>query len=182
MDAYSRVVSSVAESLTPHVAALQVSAGRGRGRLIGAGSAVLFTGDGFMLTNAHVVAGATAGVASFTDGTEAEIDVIGSDPLSDLAVIRGRGTTPPPATFGDAATLRVGQLVVAVGNPLGLAGSVTAGVVSAVGRSLPTRDGSARQRAEDRVSDRRALNPGSSGGHSQTRRDRWSASTPPLPE
>jgi S1-C subfamily serine protease len=164
LDAYSRVVSSVAESVTPHVAALQVSAGRGRGRVTAAGSAVIFTGDGFMLTNAHVVAGAMAGVASFTDGTEAEIDIVGADPLSDLAVVRGRSTTPPPATFGDAAGLRVGQLVVAVGNPLGLAGSVTAGVVSALGRSLPTRAGQAGRVVEDVIQTDAALNPGSSGG------------------
>jgi S1-C subfamily serine protease len=164
MDAYSRVVSSVAESVTPHVAALHVSASRGRGQFGAAGSAVIFTGDGFMLTNAHVVAGAAGGVASFTDGTEAEIDVVGADPLSDLAVIRGRGRTPSPATFGDAATLRVGQLVVAVGNPLGLAGSVTAGVVSAVGRSLPTRAGRAGRVVEDVIQTDAALNPGSSGG------------------
>jgi S1-C subfamily serine protease len=164
MDAYSRVVSSVAESVTPRVAALQVSAGRGRGRITASGSAVIFTGDGFMLTNAHVVAGASSGIASFTDGTETDIDVIGADPLSDLAVIRGRGKMPSPAIFGDAATLRVGQLVVAVGNPLGLAGSVTAGVVSAVGRSLPTRAGRAGRVVEDVIQTDAALNPGSSGG------------------
>lgn len=164
MDAYSRIVSSVAESVTPHVAALQVSSGRGPRRFTAAGSAVVFTGDGFMLTNAHVVAGAAAGVASFTDGTDAEFDVVGADPLSDLAVVRGRGTTPPPAMLGDAATLRVGQLVVAIGNPLGLAGSVTAGVVSGLGRSLPARTGRAGRVVEDVIQTDAALNPGSSGG------------------
>ncbi len=164
LDAYSRVVSSVAESVTPQVAAVQVVA-RGRsGEARAAGSAVVFTQDGFMLTNAHVVAGAVAGFASFADGSETEIDVVGADPLSDLAVVRSRGSTPPPAVLGDAATLRVGQLVVAVGNPLGLAGSVTAGVVSALGRSLPTRSGRTGRVVEDVIQTDAALNPGSSGG------------------
>jgi S1-C subfamily serine protease len=164
LDAYSRIVSSVAASVTPHVAALQVVAAHGRGESRAAGSAVVFTADGFMLTNAHVVAGAVAGVATFADGSEVEIDVVGADPLSDLAVVRGRGETPAPAELGDASTLRVGQLVVAVGNPLGLAGSVTAGVVSALGRSLPTRVGRTGRVVEDVIQTDAALNPGSSGG------------------
>ena len=161
LDAYSRVVSTVAETVTPHVAALQVGS---RDRPTSSGSAVVFTGDGFLLTNAHVVGNATQGVVAFADGTETEVDVVGADPLSDLAVVRGRGETPPPAVLGDAATLRVGQLVVAVGNPLGLAGSVTAGVVSALGRSLPTRVGRAGRVIEDVIQTDAALNPGSSGG------------------
>jgi S1-C subfamily serine protease len=161
LDAYSHVVATVAETVTPHVAALRVGPAS---RPISAGSAVVFTGDGFMLTNAHVVGGATQGLASFADGTETDIDVVGADPLSDLAVVRGRGDTPPPAMLGDAASLRVGQLVVAVGNPLGLAGSVTAGVVSALGRSLPTRSGGAGRVIEDVIQTDAALNPGSSGG------------------
>ncbi len=103
------------------------------------GSGVVFTGDGFLLTNAHVVGSAARGTAAFSDGTSAPFQVVGADPLSDLAVLRAAGTTPPPAELGEADELVVGQLVVAVGNPLGLAGSVTAGVVSALGRSLPTR-------------------------------------------
>src|SRR3954471_16785425 len=161
LDAYSRVVTTVAAEMAPHVAALQVTSSSGRG---GAGSAVVFTADGLLLTNAHVVASATAGRAVFSDGSEAPVEVVGADPLSDLAVVRARGHTPPPAVLGDAATLRVGQLVVAVGNPFGLAGSVTAGVVSALGRSLPTRDGRAARVVEDVIQTDAALNPGNSGG------------------
>ena len=137
LDAYSRIVTAVAAELTPRVAALQVTDPAGRSS---AGSAVVVS-DGLLLTNAHVVGRATRGRAVFADGTESEVDVVGADPLSDLAVVRARGATPPPAVLGNAERLRVGQLVVAVGNPLGLAGSVTAGVVSGLGRSLPTRDG-----------------------------------------
>ena len=139
LDEYSRVVTGVAEQLTPKVASVRVpqtrSAGRGSGESLG--SAVLFTADGFLLTNAHVVGRATRGTANFSDGTTAAFQVVGVDQLSDLAVIRATGATPEPAELGEADGLKVGQLVVAVGNPLGLAGSVTAGVVSALGRSLP---------------------------------------------
>jgi S1-C subfamily serine protease len=161
LDAYSRIVTQVAAEMTPHVAALQVSGPGGQG---GAGSGVVFTDDGLMLTNAHVVTGATGGRAVFSDGSETAIDVVGADPLSDLAVVRARTSTPPPARLGDAAQLQVGQLVVAVGNPLGLAGSVTAGVVSALGRSLPTRDGRTARVVEDVIQTDAALNPGNSGG------------------
>ncbi len=161
LDAYSRIVTEVAADLTPHVAALQVAGPDGRG---GAGSAVVFTGDGLLLTNAHVVGRAARGVAVFSDGSEATVDVVGADPLSDLAVLRARTATPPPAVLGDAASLRVGQLVVAVGNPLGLTGSVTAGVVSGLGRSLPTRDGRTARVVEDVIQTDAALNPGNSGG------------------
>ena len=156
LDAYSRVVTDVAAAVTPHVAAVLVRRG--------AGSGVVVTDDGFLLTNAHVVGVSTGGEAAFADGTEVGFDVVGSDPLSDLAVLRARGATPPPATLGDADRLRVGQLVVAVGNPLGLAGSVTAGVVSGLGRSLPTRSGRAGRVIEDVIQTDAALNPGSSGG------------------
>jgi S1-C subfamily serine protease len=161
LDAYSQVVTAVAAELTPHVAALQVTTPGGGG---GAGSAVVVPGDGLMLTNAHVVGRSRAGRAVFADGSETGVDVVGADPLSDLAVVRARGVTPPPARLGDAATLRVGQLVVAVGNPLGLAGSVTAGVVSGLGRSLPTRDGRTARVVEDVIQTDAALNPGNSGG------------------
>ena len=161
LDAYSRIVTTVAAEITPHVAALQVTGPGGRS---GAGSAVVFTGDGLLLTNAHVVAAATWGRAVFSDGSEADVDVVGADPLSDLAVVRARTATPPPAVLGDASTLRVGQLVVAVGNPLGLAGSVTAGVISGLGRSLPTRDGRTARVVEDVIQTDAALNPGNSGG------------------
>jgi S1-C subfamily serine protease len=161
LDAYSRVVITVAAEMAPHVAALEVSGPGGRG---GAGSGVVVSDDGLLLTNAHVVAHATAGRAVFTDGSETLVEVVGADPLSDLAVVRARGATPPAATLGDAATLQVGQLVVAVGNPFGLAGSVTAGVVSGLGRSLPTRDGRAARVVEDVIQTDAALNPGNSGG------------------
>jgi S1-C subfamily serine protease len=150
LDAYSATVVRVAETVLPSVASLRVRSNRGQG----AGSASVITDDGFLLTSAHVVEGADGAEAAFADGTEVRTDVIGRDALSDLAVLRARGAVPPALRLGDAAQLRVGQLVVALGNPLGLAGSVTAGIVSALGRSLPTRAG--------RVVD--ALNPGNSGG------------------
>jgi S1-C subfamily serine protease len=124
----------------------------------------VFTSDGFLLTNAHVVGNAQSGTASFADGTSVPFTVVGTDPLSDLAVLRTAGTTPPPAELGEADQLVVGQLVVAVGNPLGLAGSVTAGVVSALGRSLPTRSGASVRLIEDVIQTDAALNPGNSGG------------------
>jgi S1-C subfamily serine protease len=124
----------------------------------------VFTGDGFLLTNAHVVGRGQGGTAQFSDGTSAPFTVVGADPLSDLAVVRAGGPTPPPAELGEADNLVVGQLVVAVGSPLGLAGSVTAGVVSAVGRSLPTRSGAAARLVEDVIQTDAALNPGNSGG------------------
>ena len=163
LDAYSQVVSGVAAELTPKVASLRVpqAAGRGGESL---GSAVVFTGDGFLLTNAHVVGRSQGGTALFADGTSAAFTVVGADPLSDLAVVRATGPTPPPAELGEADQLVVGQLVVAVGSPLGLAGSVTAGVVSAVGRSLPTRSGAAARLVEDVIQTDAALNPGNSGG------------------
>jgi S1-C subfamily serine protease len=163
LDAYSRVVAGVAAELTPRVASLRVpQAGGGRGGE-SLGSAVVFTGDGFLLTNAHVVGRSQQGTALFSDGTSASFTVVGSDPLSDLAVVRAGGSTPPPAELGEADNLVVGQLVVAVGSPLGLAGSVTAGVVSAVGRSLPTR-GRETGLVEDVIQTDAALNPGNSGG------------------
>src|SRR6202044_4184522 len=126
LDAYSQIVAGVAERLTPKVASLRVPHGSGEGL----GSGVVFTGDGFLLTNAHVVGRAQGGTALFSDGTSAPFTVVGSDSLSDRAVVRAGGPTPPPAELGEADRLVVGQLVVAVGSPLGLAGSVTAGVVS----------------------------------------------------
>ncbi len=130
----------------------------------GAGSAVVLTDDGFLITNAHVVAGMRAGSAAFPDGTETAVEVVGADPLSDLAVLRAQSPTPGAATFGDADGLVVGQLVVAVGNPLGLAGSVSVGVVSGLGRALPTRSGRASRVIEDVIQTDAALNPGNSGG------------------
>jgi S1-C subfamily serine protease len=156
LDAYSRVVTGVAAGLLPSVAALSVRNG--------AGSAVTFTQDGFLLTNAHVVGGNSGGTAAFADGTESKFDVIGADPLSDLAVVRAHQQGAPAAPLGDADTLRIGQLVVAVGNPMGLAGSVTAGVVSGLGRSLPARDGRRIRIIDNVIQTDAALNPGNSGG------------------
>ena len=143
LDAYSRAVIAVADRLAPSVANLRVShrARNGR-RLNGGGSAVVITPDGFMLTSAHVVAGSeNGGRASFVDGRELGFEVVGADSHSDLAVLRADARDLVPAELGDAERLRVGQLVVAIGNPNGFAGSVTAGVVSALGRSLPTQSG-----------------------------------------
>jgi S1-C subfamily serine protease len=160
LDAYSRVVTKVATDVLPSVASLAVRTRRGTG----AGSAVTFTADGFLLTSAHVVSGGGDGTATFADGVEAGFDVVGADPLSDLAVLRVRSTSVPPAPLGDADTLRIGQLVVAVGNPMGLAGSVTAGVVSGLGRSLPAHDGRRVRLIDDVIQTDAALNPGNSGG------------------
>jgi S1-C subfamily serine protease len=160
LDAYSRAVSSVAETLLPSVASLTVRSRRGDG----AGSAVVFTADGLTLTSAHVVAGVEDGLAEFTSGEESRFDVVGADPLADLAVLRLREPGTPPATLGDADGLRIGQLVIAVGNPLGLAGSVTAGVVSALGRSLPVRTARRIRLIDDVIQTDAALNPGNSGG------------------
>jgi S1-C subfamily serine protease len=162
LDAYSQIVTGVAAELTPKVASLRVSQAGRPGE--GLGSAVVYTGDGFLLTNAHVVGRATGGTALFSDGTSAPFTVVGADPLSDLAVVRAGGGAPPPAELGEADELKVGQLVVAVGSPLGLAGSVTAGVVSALGRSLPTRSGAAVRLIEDVIQTDASLNPGNSGG------------------
>ena len=165
LDAYSRAVIHVAERLSPSVANLRVSRRLRGGRVAdGGGSGVVITTDGFMLTCAHVVDGTGGtGHASFADGSELEFELIGADPLSDLAVARADGDLTP-ATLGDAERLRVGQLVVAIGNPHGFAGSVTAGVVSALGRALPTRSGGTSRLVENVIQTDAALNPGNSGG------------------
>src|SRR6059036_800678 len=163
LDAYSQVVTSVAERLAPSVANLRVSRRVRGGRVLdGGGSAVVITPDGFTLTSAHVVARTEGrGRASFVDGRELEFEVVGSDPMSDLALLRADARDLRGAELGDAERLRVGQLVVAIGNPHGFAGSVTAGVVSAVGRSLPTRGGRV---VDNVIQTDAALNPGNSGG------------------
>jgi S1-C subfamily serine protease len=163
LDAYSRIVAGVAAELTPKVASLRVTHGSRR-PAESMGSAVVYTADGFLLTNAHVVGRAAGGTALFSDGTSSPFTVVGVDQLSDLAVVRAGAGTPAPAALGEAEELVVGQLVVAVGSPLGLAGSVTAGVVSALGRSLPTRSGSAVRLIEDVIQTDASLNPGNSGG------------------
>lgn len=165
LDAYSQVVTNVAAQLIPRVASLRVRR-RVRGwSAEGAGSAVVLTGQRHLLTNAHVVADTDGqGTAEFADGTVAGIEIVGADRLSDLAVVRADRDLPAPPEFGDADGLRVGNLVVAVGNPMGLSGTVTAGVVSALGRSLPTRSGSTTRLVEDVIQTDAALNPGNSGG------------------
>ncbi|WP_106212622.1 trypsin-like peptidase domain-containing protein [Kineococcus rhizosphaerae] len=157
LDAYSEVVTRVARTVLPSVASVAVRNARGTG----GGSASVITSDGFLLTSAHVVEGADVVDTAFGDGTSVRADVVGRDPLSDLAVLRARGDVPSPVELGDASHLQVGQLVVALGNPLGLAGSVTAGIVSALGRSLPTRAGRV---VDEVVQTDAALNPGNSGG------------------
>jgi serine protease Do len=163
LDAYSRVVTGVADKLGPSVANLRVWSRRRSSA--GGGSGVVITPDGFILTSAHVVAGTGTRVrASFVDGSDLQATVVGADPLSDLAVLRAESARLDPAELGDAATLRVGQLVVAIGNPHGYAGSVTAGVISALGRSLPARAGGASRIIDDVIQTDAALNPGNSGG------------------
>jgi S1-C subfamily serine protease len=165
LDAYSRIVITVAEVLAPSVASLKIMrAVPGGRRPVGSGSGVAITPDGFVLTSAHVVQGSTAGTATFADGRELEFSVVGADALSDLALVRVRGDDLVAAVLGDADTLRVGQLVVAIGNPLGFAGSVSAGVVSAIGRSLPTVNGRATRLVENVIQTDAALHPGNSGG------------------
>ena len=160
LDAYSAVVVGVAELLTPRVASLRIRGRRGEA----AGSAVVLSSEGHLVTNAHVVGEATRGEVAFSDGTIATFDVVGRDPLSDIAIVRADRTVPAPPEYGDADRLKVGSLVVAVGNPLGLAGSVTAGVVSALGRSMPARGRTTARLIEDVIQTDAALNPGNSGG------------------
>src|SRR5437764_7725271 len=174
LDAYSRIVVEVAEKVSRSVGNLRVMRRSRVGQVpTGAGSAVALTPDGFLLTSAHVVAGparvgapdsSRTGRATFVDGRELNWRVVGVDRLSDLAVLRADGDGLAPATLGEAEQLRVGQLVVAIGNPNGFAGSVTAGVVSALGRSLPARAGRTMRYIDNVIQTDAALNPGNSGG------------------
>jgi S1-C subfamily serine protease len=166
LDAYSQTVVSVAERLSRSVVNLKVTRRTRRGSYpAGAGSGVVLTPDGFLLTSAHVVAGRSSeGRAALVDGREFRFTVTGADPLSDLAVLRVDADRLEPAPLGDADELRVGQLVVAIGNPHGFAGSVTAGVVSALGRSLPARSGTTLRIIDSVIQTDAALNPGNSGG------------------
>lgn len=157
LDAYSAVVVRVAAAVGPAVAAVTARTSRG----VGLGSATVVSTEGHLLTSAHVVEGAAQVDLAFGDGTRVQAHVVGRDPLSDLAILQADEPTPAPVELGDAAALHVGQLVVAVGNPLGLAGSVTAGIVSALGRSLPTRAGRV---VDEVIQTDAALNPGNSGG------------------
>jgi S1-C subfamily serine protease len=165
LDAYSRTVIGVAEALSRSVANLQVTRRTRRGPAVGAGSGVVITPDGFLITSAHVVEGSRRGVASLSDGREVKVSLVGADPLSDLAVLRAEQGDFAAAALGDATGLRVGQLVVAIGNPQGFASSVTAGVVSGLGRSLPVgARGGPRRLVENVIQTDAALNPGNSGG------------------
>jgi serine protease Do len=163
LDAYSRVVTEVAAQLAPSVANLRVSGHTPRGRRVeGGGSGVVIAPDGYLLTSAHVVEGAGRVRVTFVDGSELPAEQVGVDPLSDLALLRVHANGLTPARLGDAERLRVGQLVVAIGSPRGFAGSVTAGVVSALGRSLPIP--SAGRVIDNVIQTDAALNPGNSGG------------------
>jgi len=166
LDAYSRAVMAVADRLAPSVVSLRVMRRTRGGQLpAGAGSAVVLTPDGFLLTSAHVVGRSDSrGRATFADGSDQRFEVVGRDPLSDLALLRSEGEDLVAAELGDAERLRVGQLVVAIGNPHGLGGSVTAGVVSALGRSLPARSRRAGRIIDNVIQTDAALNPGNSGG------------------
>jgi len=156
LDAYSRVVVGVAERLLPSVVSLRHGQGNG--------SAVVLSSDGLLVTSAHVVARSDIGTAVFHDDAELPFDVVGRDHLSDLAVVRVPVGGLAAASIGDAGQLRVGQLVVAVGSPLGFAGSVSAGVVSALGRSLTSVDGRRARVVEGVIQTDAALHPGNSGG------------------
>jgi S1-C subfamily serine protease len=169
LDAYSQVVADVARRLGPSVASLRITSPRRGGRQsVGAGSGVVVTPDGFIVTSAHVVGAGDGGIATLADGREMAFSVVGADALSDLAVIRVSwpvgGPAVEPAVLGDAAHLVVGQLVVAVGNPLGFAGSISAGVVSGLGRSMATSSGSTTRLIDNVIQTDAALHPGNSGG------------------
>lgn len=157
MDAFSQVVVRVADSLRPAVVNLRV----GRGRQMGSGSGVLFSPEGYLLTNHHVVGEADKVRVRLHDGQEVTGRVVGNDPWTDLALVRAEGDTFPYARLGDSAKLRVGQLVVAIGSPLGFESTVTAGVVSAVGRTLRSVTG---HLVDNVIQTDAALNPGNSGG------------------
>ena len=158
LDAYSRAVTGAVDKVGPAVVHLYVEGQKGRG---GTGSGVVFTSDGYLLTNSHVIDGATRITATFQDGRSSGAAVIGDDPDTDLALLRLEGESPAAARLGSARGLRVGQLAIAIGNPLGFQCTVTAGVVSALGRSLRARSG---RLIDNVIQTDAALNPGNSGG------------------
>jgi S1-C subfamily serine protease len=166
LDAYSAAVVGAVERVGPAVADLQVQRRTPGGqRRSGAGSGVAFSADGYLLTSAHVVSRASGGIATFADGRDVRFSIVGADPLSELAVLRAEDHDLTAARLGDASELRVGQLVVAIGNPQGFGGSVTAGVVSGLGRSLPVGSRRGPHRVvENVIQTDAALNPGNSGG------------------
>lgn len=163
LDAYSRAVMMVADTVGPAVVSINVGrpAKRRSGESGGAGSGVVIAPDGYILTNHHVVQNSKSLSAAFTDGSHAEATVVGSDPATDLAVIRAQASGLPYATLGDSTRLRVGQLVIAIGNPLGFQSTVSTGVVSAQGRTLRSQQG---RLIENIIQHTAPLNPGNSGG------------------
>ncbi|QEL13396.1 S1C family serine protease [Limnoglobus roseus] len=158
LDAYSRAIVQVVETVSPSLLAIS---GEGRERNLGSGSGVLVSADGYALTNSHVVAGRTQLIAETTDGDRLPAAVVGDDPSTDTALLRVKARDLPHATFGDSAALRVGQLVIAMGSPLGFHSTVSSGIVSALGRSMRGQDG---RMIEEVIQHTAPINPGNSGG------------------